>query len=98
MEWRVTQLRANISSGLVTEAHWTLTHEDAGFSAYAYGSVAVPTDPGPVVYAGLDEGVAIEAVKDILGPEQVTTLEESLVAQIALLQNPVEIVGVPWPV
>ena len=96
MEWRVTQLKANISSGLVTEAHWTLTHEDGGFSAYAYGSVAVPTNPGPVTYAGLDEATAIEAVKDILGPEQVTAYEESLVAQIALQQTPVEIVGVPW--
>ena len=96
MEWRVTQLKANISSGLVTEAHWTLTHEDGGFSAYRYGSVAVPTDPGPVMYAGLDEATAIEAVKDILGPETVTAHEEALVAEVALLQNPVVVSGLPW--
>jgi hypothetical protein len=98
MEYRIDQLVAEIATGRVIEAYWTLTYEDGGFSSYRYGSVAVPADPTPLVYAGLDEGVAIEAVKDILGEDYVNALEESLVAEVALLQNPTTIRGLPWAV
>ena len=100
MEYRIVQLVADIATGHVIEAHWTLTHEEGGFTVSRYGSVGVPPPPetAALVYAGLDEGVAIEAVKDILGEDYINALEEGLVAEVALLQNPTTIRGLPWAV
>jgi len=96
MEYRIVQLTALVATGQVVEAHWTLTHEEGGFSAHRYGSVGVPVEPTPMLYAGLDEGVAIERVKDILGEDAVNAMEEALVAEVAALQNPTTITGLPW--
>jgi hypothetical protein len=96
MEYRIVQLKAEIATGRVIEAHWNVTLTEAPYSVYRYGSVGVPSDPAPLVYAGLDESTAIEAVKDILGPEYIEALEAGMVAEMAALQNPTTISGLPW--
>jgi hypothetical protein len=98
MEYRIVQLKADIATGRVIEAHWTLTYTEGEHSAYRYGSVAVPPPPeqAALTYAGLDESTAIEAVKDILGEEYIAAMEQALIDEVALLQNPTTVSGLPW--
>jgi len=96
MEYRVTLLKALVATGHVFEAHWNVTHVDGAYSAYRYGTVAVPDDPAPVVFSTVTEGDAIERVKDILGEEYIAAMEAGMVAEIAELQNPTVIQGLPW--
>jgi len=96
MEYRIVHLKASRATGQVIEAHWTLTHEENGFVASRYGSVPITPEPTPLLYAGLDEGVAIERVKDALGEDTINAMEEALVAEVARLQNPTTIEGLPW--
>ena len=102
MEWHVVQMKAEIATGKILEAHWTLLHEVAPHSAYRYGVVAAPppVDPDPPVfnqtYMDITEEEAIAAVKEILGAEQVAALEQSCIDEIALKQNPTTVSGIPW--
>jgi hypothetical protein len=98
MEYRITHLKADIATGNVFEAHWTLTYTDGPHSAYRYGSVGITPEPAPLAYAGLDESTAIERVKDALGEEFIEAMENSLIAEVALLAAPTVIEGLPWAV
>ena len=105
MEWHVVQMKAEIATGKILEAHWTLLHVEEPHNAYRYGLVTAPTeDPDnppadPVFdqhYQDITEEQAIAAVKEILGPDQVAALEQSCLDEIVTKQNPVTISGVPW--
>jgi hypothetical protein len=98
MEYTITQLTAEIASGRVIEAHWAATLSEGGFFVRRYGSVVVPPPPetAALLYEGLDEGTAIEVVKDILGEAFIAEMEASMVAEMATMQAPTTISGLPW--
>jgi len=100
MEWHVVQMKAEVATGKILEAHWTLLHEVAPHSAYRYGVVAAPPPDAPpafnATYMDITEEEAIAAVKEILGAEQVAALEQSCLDEIALKQNPTTVSGIPW--
>jgi len=84
--------------GQVYTAHWTLTLEDQGETAGAYGSVGFGA-PDPSDYTPFDELTqeqVISWVQSALGEEQVDSLESSLEAQIQEKLNPTHAAGVPW--
>lgn len=84
--------------GEVYAGGWTATYEKDGQSAYAYGSVGFPAaDPDNYVpYSQLTEAEVLQWIFDILGPEQVTSIEEGLKNQVAEALNPSHANGVPW--
>lgn len=84
--------------GQVTIAHWTATLEDQGETVNAYGSVGFG-DPDPSAYVPYDQLTEIEVLQwvfDALGSEQVTTINDSLAAQIEQKLHPTSAFGVPW--
>jgi len=84
---------------VVFNVHWTLTGEEAGFSANAYGTQAVAVDPDApfTPYADLTEEQVIGWVQDSMGEERVAALEAAVAAQINdQIAPPVVTPPLPW--
>jgi hypothetical protein len=97
-EWNIAQLERHLTDGAVYTAHWTVSLEEEGESASAYGSVGF-SDPDPTDFTPYDELTKEQVVgwvKDALGEEQVTSVEESLANQIQEKLNPTDSPGIPW--
>lgn len=98
--WNIVQLERSLPSGLVTTVHWTASLTDEEFSASSYGSLGLPaknpSDPTFVEFDNITKEQAIEWLKEAMGEEQVTNLEEGLALQIELQKNPTSASGLPW--
>lgn len=97
-EWNIANLERHLSDGYVYTAHWTVNLEDQGESAGAYGSVGFG-DPDPTNFTPYDQLTKEQVVgwvKDALGEEQVTSVEEALANQIEQKLNPTDVSGIPW--
>lgn len=102
--WSVVNLERKLPDGTVPPdgqvytAHWTVTLEDQGESAGAYGSVGFG-DPDPSNYTPYDqltEAEVLQWVFDALGVDQVVTIQEGLYNQIQQKLNPTSASGTPW--
>ena len=104
--WTISTLERNTDDGVVV-AHWRAsdsevvgTGDDAvTHSGSSYGTCGFTPDAdadGYTAYADITEAQAIEWVKDDMGEEAVTALEDSIAAQIADSKAPAISTGVPW--
>ena len=86
-------------TNVVYNVNWRLIGIDGTYSANVYGSVGVPA-PSPAAFTPYDqltESMVQGWVVDALGTEQVAAYEQSIAAQIALQQNPVDAsLPPPW--
>jgi hypothetical protein len=85
-------------SGEVYTIHWTVSLEEQGESAGAYGSIGLGGAEASS-YTPFDEitkDQAIGWVKETLGDEQVASIEAALEEQIQQKLNPTSAAGVPW--
>lgn len=96
--WDIATLERQLSDGMVTTVHYTVSAEDQGKTSGAYGSLGLePTDPNNfIAYDDLTKAEVIGWVKDKLGTEQVTNIETGLENQIEQELNPTSANGVPW--
>lgn len=102
--WSVANLERTLPDGItppegqVTTAHWTVSLEDQGETASAYGSVGFSdADPGNYTpFDQLTEAQVIGWVKATLGDEQVASIESALAEQIQQKLTPSSEAGVPW--
>jgi len=103
--WKVANMERNISDGMVSTVHYTITavsdQKDADgqfYSAGAYGSIGLePADPDAMIpFAQLDEFTVASWVANQFGPEKVQEIEDALQQQINLKITPVSASGVPW--
>ena len=94
--WSIANLERKLPDGdtppegQVYTAHWTVSLEDQGETAGAYGSVGF-SDPEAGDYTPFDQltkDQVIGWVKDALGAEQVASLEANVLAQIESQKNP----------
>ena len=87
-------------TNVITATHWRASDSDAdGNTGSLYGSIGVDTSDladGWVDYASMTEADVIAMTKSALGAEQVTSIEESIAAQIAALATPTTGAGIPW--
>ena len=96
--WTVVQLERNTDDGVVV-AHWRASDVDGDHSGSSYGTCGFTPDSsseGYTAYADITESQAIGWVKDDMGEEAVTSIEESIAAQIADSKAPAISTGVPW--
>ncbi len=104
--WNISTLERNTDNGVVV-AHWRAsdsevvgTDDDAvTHSGSSYGTVGFTPDAsadGYVAYDSLTEEEVIGWVKDSMGEEGVTGVEDSIAAQIADSKAPAISVGTPW--
>jgi hypothetical protein len=100
IEWKIEQMDRQTSNGLVTTVHWRANATEDSYSATSYGSVGLTAGQSLIPFADLTKEVVIGWVKDKLGAEQVTAVEESLAAQIEAQKEPVSASGLPaaWTV
>jgi hypothetical protein len=97
MEYHVVALKAEIATNKILESHWTLVHIDGEHSVSRYGVATVPPNNTiPELYTTITEEQAIQATKDLLGPEYIALLEQSVLDEMELKKNPVTVTGVPW--
>lgn len=96
--WDIATLERKLADGTVYTVHYTISAEDQGETASAYGSTGLdPADPDNFVpYEDLDKATVIGWVKAKLGDEQVTNIETSLENQIQERLSPQDATGVPW--
>ena len=105
--WTISTLERNTSDDGVVVAHWRAsdnevvgTGDDAvTHSGSSYGTCGFTPDSsadGYTAYADITEAQAIGWVKDSMGEEAVTGVEDSIAAQIADSKAPAVSVGTPW--
>jgi hypothetical protein len=105
--WTISTLERNSSDDGVIVAHWRAsdsevvgTGDDAvTHSGSSYGTCGFTPDSsaeGYTAYADITEAQAIGWVKDDMGEEAVTALEDSIAAQIADSKAPSVVAGTPW--
>jgi len=101
--WTISTLERNTSDDGVVVAHWValdseVVDEETHFGS-SYGTCNFTPDSsadGYTAYADITETQAIGWVKDSMGEEAVTALEDSIAAQIADSKAPAVSVGTPW--
>jgi cytochrome c1 len=97
--WTISTLERNSSDDGVIVAHWRASDVDGDHSGSSYGTCGFTPDvdaEGFTPYADITEAQAIGWVKDDMGEEAVTALEDSIAAQIAESKAPAVAVGTPW--
>ena len=105
--WTISTLERNSSDDGVIVAHWRAsdsevvgTGDDAvTHSGSSYGTCGFTPDSsaeGYTAYADITEAQAIGWVKDSMGEEAVTGVEDSIAAQVADSKAPALAVGTPW--
>jgi hypothetical protein len=105
--WTISTLERNSSDDGVIVAHWRAsdsevvgTGDDAvTHSGSSYGTCGFTPDSsaeGYTAYADITEAQAIGWVKDSMGEEAVTAVEDSIAAQIADSKAPALAIGTPW--
>ena len=104
--WTISTLERNTDNGVVV-AHWRATDSEVvstdddavTHSGSSYGTCGFTPDAsadGYVAYDNLTEENVIGWVKDSMGEEAVTGVEDSIAAQIADSKAPAISVGTPW--
>jgi len=96
--WNISTLERNTDNGVVV-AHWRASDVDGDHSGSSYGTCGFTPDAsadGYVAYDSLIEEDVIGWVKDSMGEEAVTGVEDSIAVQIADSKAPAISVGTPW--
>ena len=107
LTWTISTLERNTSDDGVIVAHWRATDSEVvgsgddavTHSGSSYGTCGFTPDSsadGYTAYADITEAQAIGWVKDSMGEEAVTALEDSIAAQIAESKAPAVATGTPW--
>ena len=97
--WTISTLERNSSDDGVIVAHWQASDVDGDHSGSSYGTCGFTPDSsadGYTAYADITEAQAIGWVKDSMGEEAVTGVEDSIAAQIADSKAPSVVAGTPW--
>ena len=97
--WTISTLERNSSDDGVIVAHWRASDVDGDHSGSSYGTCGFTPDvdaEGFTPYADITEAQAIGWVKDSMGEEAVTGVEDSIAAQIADSKAPALAIGTPW--
>ena len=96
--WTISTLERNTDNGVVV-AHWRASDVDGDYSGSSYGTCGFTPDAsadGYVDYESLTEEEVIGWVRNSMGEEAVTGVEDSIAVQIADSKAPAISVGTPW--
>jgi len=86
------------TTDVVFNVHWVISGTDGTYVGSTYGSQAPIIDPEGtfVPYEALTPALVVEWVKDAMGPDRVTELEQIVTKQIEEQVNP-PVVSPPLP-
>jgi len=97
--WTISTLERNSTDDGVIVAHYRVSDVDGDHTGSSYGTCGFTPDStadGYTAYADITEAQAIGWVKDSMGEEAVTAVEDSIAAQIADSKAPAVATGTPW--
>tara|TARA_R110002012_G_scaffold136177_1_gene290398 strand:- start:255 stop:566 length:312 start_codon:yes stop_codon:yes gene_type:complete len=100
--WTISSMDRDITqdgkANVVTTIHWRASDTDSnGNTGSSYGSVGVTLGSSSfVAYEDITEVIAIQWVKDQLGSDEVTLIEENIASQISAKATPTTASGVSW--
>jgi len=92
--WTITQTDYQTANGFITQAHWTATAVDEGYTASIWSTCSWQPGTPTIPYASV-------TMQEVLawcyasGVDKDAT-EAALAQQIALQKNPVTATGTPW--
>ena len=81
--WTISTLERNSTDDGVIVAHWRASDVDGDHSGSSYGTCGFTPDSsasGYTAYADITEAQAVGWVKDSIGEEGVTSIEDSIAA------------------
>ena len=86
--WALTNVDYDVSDGFCHTAHWTVTRVDGDYSSYRYGSSTLNKPSSLTTRTDLKTADIIADVKAVLGTDEVTSIENSLVLDISEQKTP----------
>ena len=98
--WRITDLTRDLSDGYVSKVNYVveITYEQDGISHVHTNSYKMELEkPETLIpYADLTNDVVAGWIKDLIGAETVTSIEESLISTVNEILLPATGNGLPW--
>ena len=88
--WALADVDYDVSDGFCHTAHWTVTRVDGDYSADNYGSCGLTKPESLTSRTDLKTADIIADVKAVLGTDQVTSIENSLVLGISEQKTPTQ--------
>ena len=88
--WGLANTDYDLSDGFVHTAHWTCVRTDGSYSASSYGSSSLTRPETLTTRTDLTTAEIITSVKEGLGADQVTAIENSLQLQISEKKTPTQ--------
>lgn len=93
----INQMDRVAADGFVTVVHWSVTKTSGEFTASQYGTESFTHDAGSFKpFDQLTEAEVKGWLTDRWGTEGVAAKEAALDAQLANLENPPVVSGLPW--
>jgi len=86
--WALANVDYDVSDGFCHTAHWTVIRVDGDYSASSYGAIALTRPESLTSRTDLKTADIIADVKAVLGTDQVTAIENSLVLDISEQKTP----------
>jgi hypothetical protein len=97
INWNIVDLERNLSDGYVFTAHWMACCECDGNEASRYGSVSLEHPNNDfILFQDLTKFIVLDWIKNKLGTQEVSRIEQSLIAEINDKKTPAHAHGVPW--
>tara|TARA_Y100000114_G_C11693434_1_gene294752 strand:+ start:241 stop:543 length:303 start_codon:yes stop_codon:yes gene_type:complete len=88
--WKLKRVDFDVSDGFCHTANWTVTRVDGDYSSHRYGSSSLTRPSSLTERTELKSADIIADVKAVLGTEQVTALENTLITLITEQKTPTQ--------
>jgi len=88
--WGLANTDYDLDDGFVHTAHWTCVRTDGSYSASSYGSISLARPETLTARTDLTTAEIITSVKQDLGSDQVTAIENGLELQISEEKTPTQ--------
>ena len=88
--WALANVDYDVDDGFCHTAHWTATRVDGDYSSSSYGSCALTKPESLTTRTDLKAADIIADVKAVLGTDEVTAIEDSLVFGISEQKTPTQ--------
>jgi len=93
--WALNNVGFDTSDGFCHTAHWGVTRVDGDYNSYRYGTAALNRPSSLTTRTDLKAADIIADVKAVLGTDQVTDIENALIADITEQKTPTQGLFVP---
>ena len=88
--WVLSNVDYDLTDGFCHTAHWRVQRVDGDYSADAYGSQALTRPSSIITRTDLKAEDIIADVKNLLGADEVKSLEDGLVLSISEQKTPTQ--------